>query len=209
MSQYFEDDDATMPRRSSREESVPATGIRQLLFDIPGEDPYRDGLKDTPARFLKMFAEKTAGYGQNPDEILARNFTQDAVPATYSGMVILAGSEFHSTCEHHLAPFFGEAHIVYIPNESGQIVGISKLARLLDCFALRLQVQERLTAQIANAIESHLQARGVLVVMSARHTCICSRGVGKQNSRMITIEVRGLFENDAAARAEAMSLIHL
>ena len=179
----------------------------RALLELIGENPERDGLKDTPVRFVKMLRERTEGYNQSPEEILARNFTQDDAGVAYGGMVVLAGTEFHSLCEHHLAPFYGEADIVYIPNESGRIVGISKLARLVDCFAKRLQVQERLTAQITDAIETHLQPRGAMVVVRARHTCICSRGIGKQNSRLITSEMRGVFKTDLGARQEALRLM--
>lgn len=197
--------------------SVAARGVEGLL-ELVGENPERDGLKDTPRRVVKAWMELTRGYGEDPAQILSTTFAQDDGDFTpYGGMVILRGIEFVSLCEHHCLPFDGVAHLVYIPGasagesesaSSGRIVGISKLARLVDCFARRLQVQERLTSQIADALVEHLQPRGALVVIEASHSCMKMRGVGKQNSSMITSEVRGLFQDDIAAREEALRLIH-
>jgi GTP cyclohydrolase I len=179
--------------------------VYELLLQI-GEDPSRDGLRDTPRRVAKAWREMTCGYLQNPAEILQTTFEQDD-ETHYGGMVILKGVDFCSVCEHHVLPFVGSAHIVYIPGESGRIVGISKLARLVDCFARRLQVQERMTAQIAGAIEEHLQPRGAMVIVEASHGCMQCRGVMKHRAAMVTSEVRGAFKDDLAAREEALRLI--
>lgn len=184
----------------------------KVLLEYVGESPERDGLKDTPKRVVKALAEILSGYKQDPKEVLARVFENggddDPDPATYNGMVILRDIEFHSMCEHHMLPFFGKAHIAYIPNaETGKIIGISKLARLLDIFAHRLQVQERMTAQIADAIEHYLGADGVMVIIEATHLCMVMRGVKKANPRMVTSEVRGSFAKNPQTRAEATTLI--
>lgn len=189
----------------SESEKDARAGVRAVL-DFLGEDPDRNGLRDTPARFVKMLRENTCGYDQNPQTILGRVFEQDE-STRYNGLVVLREIDFFSTCEHHLATFGGVAHVVYIPNESGLIVGISKLARLVECFARRLQVQERMTAQIAGAIEEHLQPLGVMVVVEASHACMACRGVRKARASMVTSEVRGIFQTDLAARAEALDLI--
>ena len=191
---------ADLPDYSDAEKAV-----IQLLRHV-GEEPSRDGLKETPRRVAKAWREMTCGYSQSPSEILQTTFAQEE-DETYRGLVALRGIEFVSMCEHHCLPFTGQAHIVYIPNESGRIVGISKLARLVDCFARRLQVQERLTTQIAVALQTHLEPRGVLVVVEAQHSCMRLRGVGKQGSTMRTSEVRGLLNTDSAIRQEAFRLI--
>ena len=183
------------------------SGVRDLLKFV-GEDPERDGLLDTPKRVAKAWAEMTRGYDLDPAQILDRRFQQDDEGVTpYRDLVLLRGIEFVSLCEHHCLPFDGSAAIGYIPGADGRIVGISKLARLLDCFARRLQVQERLTSQIADALQEHLQPLGVIVVVEASHSCMKMRGVGKQNSTLITSAVRGAFESDASARSEALRLI--
>src|SRR5436189_4819220 len=138
------------------------------LLRYVGEDPGREGLRDTPARVLKAWREMTSGYDDDPAEILARTFDE-----TSDEMVVLRGISFHSTCEHHMLPFYGQASVGYLP---GKVVGISKLARLVDCFARRLQIQERLTRQIAESIEQHLEARGVGVIVRAHHLCMGCRG---------------------------------
>lgn len=185
--------------------------VRELLFFV-GEDPTRDGLLDTPKRVTKALKEILSGYEQQPEEVLSRVFDNgddDAPDAVrYNGMVILRDIDFYSMCEHHMLPFFGKAHVAYIPNENtGKIVGISKIARLVDVFARRLQVQERLTAQIADALERHLQASGVLVVVEARHLCMLMRGVRKANATMVTSEVRGFFLERPKAKQEALALL--
>ena len=179
-----------------------------LLLQYVVENCERDGLRETPRRVVKAWKELTRGYNEDPAAILQTTFAQDDGEATpYGGMVILRGIEFVSLCEHHCLPFDGVAHVVYIPGGDGRIVGISKLARLVDCFARRLQVQERLTAQVADALETHLKPAGAMVVVEAAHSCMKLRGVGKRGATMITSEVRGVFENDVAAREEALRLM--
>jgi GTP cyclohydrolase I len=163
-----------------------------------GEDPSRDGLADTPERVLRAWREMTSGYGDDPAEILARTFDE-----TSDEMVVLRNISFHSTCEHHLLPFYGEVSVGYLP---GKVAGISKLARLVDCFARRLQIQERLTRQIAESIEEHLDARGVGVIVRAHHLCMGCRGVRQQNTEMVTSSMLGTLRSDAMARAEFLRL---
>jgi len=171
--------------------------IKSLLRYI-GEDPTREGIQRTPERIVRASKELFAGYSRSPAEVLKPLFT-----CAYDEMVVLRGIEFYSTCEHHLMPFFGSASIAYIPN--GRVVGISKLARLLEVYARRLQIQEQLTAQIADAIEKHLEPRGTAVFIQAQHLCMTARGVGKQNSIMVTSTLRGCFK-DGAPRAEFLAL---
>lgn len=174
--------------------------IWNLLYNVIGEDPDREGLKGTPDRVIRMWKELSRGYHQDPAEILSRTFTDGSCKE----MVILRGCEYWSMCEHHLMPFFGSVDIGYIPG--GKVVGISKLARLVDCFARRLQIQERMTSQIADAIVEHLEPAGVMVVVSGTHLCMRARGVEKQNSDMVTSAIRGVF-NEPDARAEFMVLV--
>ncbi len=174
--------------------------VRELLLAI-GEDPDRDGLEDTPGRVARAYREMLAGRHQDPGEILARRFRID-----HDEMVLVRDIEVFSLCEHHLLPFHGVAHVGYIPARGGLVTGLSKLARLVDCYAKRLQVQERLTAQVADALVKHLQARGVIVVVEAEHLCMSMRGVKKPGSRTTTSAVRGALR-DPATRAEAMSLV--
>ena len=176
--------------------------VREILLAI-GEDPERDGLADTPGRVARAYAEQFAGLRQRPEEVLTKVFDAD-----HDEIVLVRDIELYSTCEHHLVPFFGVAHIGYIPNENGQITGLSKLARLVDAYARRPQVQERMTSQIANALESVLEPRGVIVVIEAEHLCMSMRGVRKPGARTVTSAVRGVFRDSARTRAEAMSLIH-
>lgn len=194
--------------KTSRESAE--AGVR-LILEYLGEDPNRDGLQDTPRRVVKAFDEILAGYKQDPQVVLKRVFENgddDAPDAVkYNGMVVLRDIDFYSMCEHHMLPFFGKAHIAYIPNKEGKIVGISKLARLVDVFAKRLQVQERMTAQIADAIESYLNAAGVMVVIEAQHLCMLMRGIKKANSTMVTSEVRGFFLERPKAKQEATVLL--
>lgn len=182
--------------------------VRGLLAAI-GEDPTREGLEDTPKRVIKALCELTAGYAADPATILSRTFDLDDDDAgvRYGGIVLLRGIEFHSLCEHHMLPFSGVAHVAYLPGAGGRVVGISKLARLVEAFAKRLQVQERMTAQVADAIAAELRAEGVFVVLEAAHQCMRMRGVAKQQSVMTTSEVRGVFATNPEARAEALSLI--
>jgi GTP cyclohydrolase I len=166
-----------------------------------GEDPNRDGLKETPQRMLRAWGEIYAGYQMKEKEILGRVFDNDK---NYDEMVVLKDIEFYSTCEHHALPFFGKAHVAYIPTT--KIVGISKLARLVDCFAKRLQVQERMTQQIVNNIEQVLKPLGAACIIEAQHLCMKSRGVEKQNSIMVTSALSGVFKKPET-RAEFLSMI--
>ena len=168
------------------------------LLRFIGEEPERDGLRDTPARVVKAWRGMTAGYAEDPAEILSRTFAE-----TSDEMVILRGISFYSTCEHHLLPFYGEAVVGYLP---GKVVGISKLARLVECFAKRLQVQERMTRQIAEAVEKHLDARGVGVVLRAHHLCMGCRGVRQEETEMVTSSMLGTLRTDATSRAEFLRL---
>ena len=166
-----------------------------------GEDPNRDGLRDTPARVARAMAENFAGLWQNPEEVLATTFD-----IGHHELVIVKDIEVYSHCEHHLTPFHGMAHIGYIPGERGQITGLSKLARLVDLYAKRPQVQERLTSQIADALVEVLDPAGVIVVINCEHLCMSMRGVRKSEARTLTSAVRGQLR-DPATRAEAMALI--
>lgn len=174
--------------------------IRDLLMAI-GEDPDREGLQDTPARVARAYAEMFAGLHSTADEVLTTTFD-----IGHAEMVLVRDIAMYSTCEHHLVPFHGVAHIGYIPNENGRVTGLSKLARLVDVFAQRPQVQERLTTQIADALVRILQPRGAIVVIEAEHLCMSMRGVRKPGSKTVTSAVRGIFLKPAS-RAEAMSLI--
>ncbi len=175
--------------------------VRELLFAV-GEDPDRDGLVDTPARVARMYAEIFGGLRQRPEDVLTTTFD-----LAHDELVLVKDIEMWSVCEHHLVPFFGRAHIGYIPAEDGQITGLSKLARLVEVYARRPQVQERLTTQIADALERSLQPRGTIVVLEAEHLCMAMRGVRKPGSRTVTSAVRGQLR-DAATRSEAMALIN-
>ena len=177
-----------------------AAAITELLLAI-GEDPQRDGLLDTPDRVARSYAELVAGHGLDAADVLGTTFD-----ITHDEMVLVKDIEVVSLCEHHMLPFTGVAHIGYIPNPTVGVTGLSKLARLVDLYARRLQVQERLTTQIADALVEHLQANGVIVVIEAEHTCMTMRGVRKPGSRTVTSAVRGQLR-DPATRAEAMSLI--
>jgi GTP cyclohydrolase I len=175
--------------------------VREILFAI-GEDPDRDGLRDTPSRVARALAEQFAGLGQRPQDVLTTVFDAD-----HDEMVLVRDIEMYSTCEHHLTPFFGRAHVGYIPNEKGQITGLSKLARLVDMYARRPQVQERMTSQVADALMNVLEPRGVIVVIEAEHLCMSMRGVRKPGAKTVTSAVRGIFLDSDRTRAEAMSLL--
>ena len=175
--------------------------VREILLAI-GEDPERDGLQDTPSRVARAFAEQFSGLHQRPGDVLTTVFE-----AQHEEMVLVKDIELYSTCEHHLVPFYGSAHVGYIPNAKGQITGLSKLARLVDVYARRPQVQERLTTQVADAVMGHLDPRGVIVVIEAEHLCMTMRGVRKPGAKTVTSAVRGDFRNRDRTRAEAMSLI--
>jgi GTP cyclohydrolase IA len=174
--------------------------VRELLLAM-GEDPEREGLRDTPARVARAYREIFAGLRQEPEDVLTTTFD-----IGHEEMVLVKDIEVYSTCEHHLVPFHGVAHVGYIPNTDGRITGLSKLARLVEVYARRPQVQERLTTQIADALVRILEPRGVIVVVECEHLCMSMRGVRKPGSRTVTSAVRGIMES-AATRAEAMSLI--
>ncbi len=177
--------------------------FRGLLRYI-GEDPSREGLLETPARVLRSYQEHFSGYTQSPDEHLSKTFTE---VEGYDELVLVSDIEVFSHCEHHVVPFVGRAHVAYIPD--GRVVGLSKLARVVDVFAKRLQVQEKLTAQIAGAIQEHLQPLGVAVVLQCQHFCMCFRGVRKAGSWTTTSKLHGIFLTDPAARMELLTLIGL
>lgn len=174
--------------------------IRDLLVAI-GEDPDREGLLDTPARVARAYEEMFGGLRADPADVLTTTFDLG-----HEEMVLVKDIEVYSTCEHHLVPFHGVAHVGYIPDHSGRITGLSKLARLVDVYARRPQVQERLTSQVADALVEHLDPRGVIVVIECEHLCMAMRGVRKPGSRTVTSAVRGIMRR-AETRAEAMSLI--
>jgi len=175
--------------------------IRELLEGI-GEDPEREGLRDTPARVARAYAEFVAGLDIEPADVLSTVFDLG-----HDEMVIVKDIEVFSLCEHHLVPFHGVAHVGYIPNERGEITGLSKLARLVDLYARRPQVQERMTTQIADALVDRLEPRGVIVVVECEHLCMAMRGVRKHGATTVTSAVRGQLRDSASTRAEAMSLI--
>jgi GTP cyclohydrolase IA len=177
-----------------------AAAVRELLLAI-GENPDREGLRDTPERVARSFAEIYAGIEQSPDDVLTTTFE-----IGHDELVLVRDIDMYSMCEHHLVPFHGVAHVGYIPSHDGRVTGLSKLARLVDVFAHRPQVQERMTSQIADALVDHLQPRGVLVVIEAEHLCMAMRGVRRPGTRTITSAVRGQLR-DPATRAEAMSLL--
>jgi GTP cyclohydrolase IA len=174
--------------------------VREILSAV-GEDLNRDGLKDTPARVARMYTELLAGMHDDPDIHMSRVFNED-----YDEIVLLRDIPFYSMCEHHMMPFIGSAHVAYLP--AGKILGVSKLARLVECFARRLQTQERLTYQIADCLMTSLKPQGVAVVLEAAHSCMTIRGIKKPGSVMVTSAVRGLFRKDPRSRNEIMSLIH-
>ena len=175
--------------------------VREILVAI-GEDPTRDGLVATPGRVAQAMAEQFAGLGERAEDVLTTVFDAD-----HDEMIIVKGLEVYSTCEHHLLPFHGVASVGYIPNVKGEITGLSKIARLVDLFAKRPQVQERLTSQIADAMEDILQPRGVIVVVECEHLCMSMRGVRKPGARTVTSAVRGAFRESDRTRAEALRLI--
>jgi GTP cyclohydrolase I len=177
--------------------------VREILLGI-GEDPDRDGLRRTPRRVAEMYAEILSGLHEDPSRHLVVTFEAD-----HDEMVMVRDIPLYSLCEHHLVPFHGHAHVAYIPNEDGRITGLSKLARLVDGFAKRPQVQERLTTQIADALMESLQPRGAFVMIEAEHLCMSMRGVRKPGSLTVTSAVRGLFKDAPATRSEAMALLGL
>ena len=175
--------------------------VREILLAV-GEDPERDGLRETPGRVARAMTEQFGGLLQAPGDVLTTVFDAD-----HEEMVLVRDIELYSTCEHHLVPFFGQAHVGYIPNEKGQITGLSKLARLVDVYARRPQVQERMTSQIADALMEILEPRGVIVIIEAEHLCMSMRGVRKPGAKTVTSAVRGSFLSSETTRLEAMSLL--
>ena len=190
---------ADTPRKPSREEAEAA--IRTLL-SWAGDDPAREGLIDTPKRVVEAYGDWFSGYGDDPAEYLKRTFEE---VEGYDEMIVLRDIEFESHCEHHMAPIIGKAHVGYLPN--GKVVGISKLARVVETYARRLQVQEKMTAQIAQVIQDVLQPRGVAVVVEGAHECMTTRGVHKRGVSMITSKMLGSFREDARTRAEFLQFI--
>ena len=175
--------------------------VRELLIAV-GEDPDREGLKETPARVARAYGEIFSGLFVDPDQVLEKTFDEG-----HGELVLVKDIPMFSTCEHHLVPFHGVAHVGYIPAVDGQVTGLSKIARVVDLYAKRPQVQERLTAQVADALVRKLDPRAVIVVMEAEHLCMAMRGIRKPGSRTTTSAVRGLFKSSASSRAEALSLI--
>jgi len=183
---------------------VDAERIRKAVLEIleaVGEDPNREGLKATPDRVARMYAELLGGMKEDPEGHLKSAFTEN-----YDEIVLLRDIPFYSMCEHHLMPFIGKAHVAYLPD--GHVLGVSKLARIVDCFAKRLQLQERLTAQIADSLMEGLKPLGVAVVLEASHSCMTIRGIKKPGSVMVTSAVRGIFKKDPRSRSEVMGLLH-
>jgi GTP cyclohydrolase I len=194
-----EDQILRLPPRVDQERA--AAAVRELLIAV-GEDPDRPGLQDTPVRVARAYAETFAGLWQDPGDVLATTFAED-----HDEMVLVKDIPMYSTCEHHLVPFHGVAHVGYIPGEDGRVTGLSKLARLVEVYARRPQVQERMTSQIADALDDVLKPRGVLVVIEAEHLCMAMRGIRKPGATTVTSAVRGIFRDSVATRSEAMSLL--
>ena len=186
------------PSQDDAEEAV------RTLIRWAGDDPDREGLAGTPERVVRAYREFFRGYEQDPQAILRRTFQETD---GYDEMIVLRDMRFESHCEHHIAPIIGRAHIAYLPHH--RVVGISKLARLLDCYAKRLQIQEKMTAQIANTLQEVLQPRGVAVVIDASHQCMTTRGVHKPNTSMVTSRMLGAFRTDPSTRREFLSIIGL
>ncbi|HEX6765430.1 MAG TPA: GTP cyclohydrolase I FolE [Polyangiaceae bacterium] len=195
--------DAPRVARSPSDIEAAEDSVRGLLRFI-GEDVEREGLLETPARVVRAMGEHFSGYGIDPSHYLAKTFQE---VEGYDELVLVSDIELHSHCEHHMVPFVGRAHVAYIPN--GRVVGLSKIARVVDIFAKRLQVQEKLTKQIADAIHEHLRPQGVAVVVQCQHFCMCYRGVKKHGSWTTTSKLHGLFLQDPAARMELLTLIGL
>jgi GTP cyclohydrolase IA len=190
---------SVVPTKPSREEVERAV---RTLIRWAGDDPTREGLAGTPARVARAYEEFFGGYDEDPVEVLQRTFEE---AGGYDEMVVLRDMRFESHCEHHMAPIIGRAHIAYLPNK--RVVGISKLARVLDIYSKRLQIQEKMTAQIANTIDEVLQPQGVAVVIDAAHQCMTTRGVHKPGMSMVTSRMLGLFRTDARTRREFLAII--
>jgi len=174
--------------------------VREILLAV-GEDPEREGLKDTPQRVARMYTELLGGMHEDPDKHLRSIFAEN-----YDEIVVLRDIPFYSICEHHIMPFIGSAHVAYLP--TGAVLGVSKLARIVECFARRLQTQERLTYQIADFLMNRLETRGVAVVLEASHICMTIRGIKKPGSEMVTSALRGIFRKDPKSRSEVLSLMN-
>jgi GTP cyclohydrolase I len=194
-------DTAMAARRRVFDQERAEAAVRELLHAI-GEDPDRDGLRETPARVARAYREMFAGLYTDPDSVLNTMFDEE-----HDELVLVKEIPLYSTCEHHLVSFHGVAHVGYIPGNDGRVTGLSKIARLVDLYAKRPQVQERLTSQIADALMKKLNPRGVMVVIEAEHLCMAMRGVRKPGATTTTSAVRGLFKTNAASRAEALDLI--
>jgi GTP cyclohydrolase I len=196
-----------MPTMARTAASVPIdhakieAGVRLILEGI-GEDVAREGLLDTPGRVARMYEEVCAGIHEEPEALFATSFGEN-----HHEMVLVKDIPFYSLCEHHMVPFFGMAHVAYLPGKDGRICGLSKLARLVDVYSRRLQVQERLTTQVADTLVAQLEPQGVIVVIEAEHLCMSMRGVKKPGAKTITSAVRGLLESSSKTRNEALSLI--
>ncbi|MDA4108290.1 GTP cyclohydrolase I FolE [Mycolicibacterium holsaticum] len=189
----------------SRAQLFDQAAVEAAIFDLlvaVGEDPYRDGLRDTPARVARAYREIFAGLYSDPDDVLTAMFDEQ-----HDELVLIKQIPMYSTCEHHLVSFHGVAHVGYLPGEDGRVTGLSKIARLVELYARRPQVQERLTGQIAEAIMNKLNPRGVIVVVEAEHLCMAMRGVRKPGAITTTSAVRGQFKTDATSRAEALHLL--
>jgi GTP cyclohydrolase IA len=192
---------APLSARSPRDVAAAEDSVRGILQFI-GEDVKREGLLDTPARVVRSLSEHFSGYALDPSLYLAKTFQE---VGGYDELVLVSDIELYSHCEHHMVPFVGKAHVAYIPD--GRVVGLSKLARVVEVFAKRLQVQEKLTKQIADAIQTNLRPQGVAVILQCQHFCMCYRGVRKPGSWTTTSKLHGLFLKDAAARMELLTLI--
>ena len=199
--QLVDELDGSVRARPEFDHQRAEAAIRELLIAV-GEDPDRDGLRATPDRVARAFAEQFSGLHTDPSTVLATSFDEN-----HNEMILMRDIDMYSTCEHHLVPFFGKAHVGYIPGADGRVTGLSKLARLVDGFAKRPQVQERLTTQIADALVQRLQPAGAIVVIEAEHLCMAMRGIRKPGAVTTTSAVRGIFQSQDRTRAEAMSLI--
>ena len=193
--------EAPSPVQTGFDQPRAEAAVRELLLAM-GEDPDRDGLQDTPARVARAYKEMFAGLWVDPDEVLATTFD-----VGHDELVLVKDIPMYSTCEHHLVSFHGVAHVGYIPGTTGQVTGLSKLARVVDLYAKRPQVQERLTTQIADALVRKLDPRGVIVVIEAEHLCMAMRGIRKPGASTTTSAVRGIFKTNAISRGEALELI--
>lgn len=194
-------DNQQVPARAPYDQERTEAAVRELLLAV-GEDPDREGLRETPARVARAYREVFAGLHEDPTEVLHKTFAED-----HQELVLVRDIPIYSTCEHHLVPFYGVAHIGYIPGKDGHVTGLSKLARLADMYAKRPQVQERLTQQIADALVDVLEAQSVIVVIECEHLCMAMRGIRKPGATTTTSAVRGGFKNNAASRAEVLSFI--